>query len=89
MDVDGPATNGNTKRKSRASISKPVYKDGTEDDSDEDAVPLVRQIRSPLPSSNIIASFLACHANKIIRPSVKRSKRLSSPILMMILHSQR
>ena len=46
MDVDGPSTNGNAKRKSRNSTSKTVnYKvDGSEDGSDEDAVPLVRQI---------------------------------------------
>ena len=40
MDVDGPTTNGNSKRKSRSSLSKPVkYKDESEDDSD--AAPLV------------------------------------------------
>lgn len=45
MDVDGPTTNGNAKRKSRNSTSKTVnYKvDGSEGESD-DAVPLVRQI---------------------------------------------
>ncbi|KAH7364539.1 putative DNA topoisomerase 1 [Rhexocercosporidium sp. MPI-PUGE-AT-0058] len=43
MDVDGPTTNGNAKRKSRASISKPVYKDGTDEDSDEDSVPLAKR----------------------------------------------
>lgn len=41
MEVDGPTTNGNAKRKGRASIGKAVnYNvDGTE--SEEDAVPLV------------------------------------------------
>ena len=39
MEVDEPLTNGNTKRKARASISKaPKYADS---ESDEDAVPLV------------------------------------------------
>ncbi|KAH7416978.1 hypothetical protein BKA64DRAFT_691482 [Cadophora sp. MPI-SDFR-AT-0126] len=41
MDVDEPATNG--KRKSRSSISKPVYKD--EEDSDDD-VPLSKRQRT-------------------------------------------
>ncbi|KAL2064779.1 hypothetical protein VTL71DRAFT_3918 [Oculimacula yallundae] len=43
MDVDGPTTNGHSKRKSRASISKPVYNDGTENSSDEDSVPLAKR----------------------------------------------
>jgi DNA topoisomerase-1 len=39
MDVDEPATNGNTKRKARTSTSKaPNYADS---ESDEDSVPLV------------------------------------------------
>jgi DNA topoisomerase-1 len=39
MDVDEPATNGNTKRKARTSTSKPPnYADS---ESDEDSVPLV------------------------------------------------
>jgi DNA topoisomerase-1 len=41
MDVDEPATNGNAKRKARASISKPV-KYTADSESDEDAIPLVR-----------------------------------------------
>lgn len=40
MDLDEPATNGNAKRKSRASITKAVnYNDGGSES--EDAVPLV------------------------------------------------
>jgi DNA topoisomerase-1 len=43
MDVDEPLTNGNAKRKSRGSTSKAVnYNvDGTDGESDDDAVPLV------------------------------------------------
>jgi DNA topoisomerase-1 len=40
MDIDEPATNGNAKRKARASISKPV-KYTADSESDEDAIPLV------------------------------------------------
>jgi DNA topoisomerase-1 len=45
MDVDTPITNGTSKRKARTSTSKSVnYNvDSSEGDSDEDAVPLVRQ----------------------------------------------
>jgi hypothetical protein len=39
MDIDEPATNGASKRKSRTSISKVNYKD---DESSDDAAPLVR-----------------------------------------------
>ena len=45
MDIDEHATNGNSKRKARASISRPV-KYNEDDESDEDAVPLV--CRHPL-----------------------------------------
>jgi len=43
MDVDEPLKNGNAKRKSRGSTSKAVnYNvDGTEGESDDDAIPLV------------------------------------------------
>jgi len=41
MDVDGPATNGTTKRKARASTGKPVKYD---DNSSESDVPLVCRI---------------------------------------------
>jgi DNA topoisomerase-1 len=43
MDVDEPLTNGAAKRKSRGSTSKAVnYNvDGSEGESDDDAVPLV------------------------------------------------
>jgi DNA topoisomerase-1 len=48
MDVDQPLTNGHAKRKSRTSTSKIAnYNDGSEDESDEDAKPLVCQILSP------------------------------------------
>ncbi|KAI8671267.1 DNA topoisomerase I [Fusarium keratoplasticum] len=40
MDVDGPVTNGATKRKSRTSITKVNYKDN--DSDSEDGAPLVR-----------------------------------------------
>jgi len=43
MDVDGPSTNGNAKRKARSSIGKAVnYNDDGSDESEEDAKPLVR-----------------------------------------------
>lgn len=48
MDVDGPSTNGNAKRKSRTSISKAV-KYTADSDSDEDAVPLVCTLHIYIP----------------------------------------
>ncbi|KAJ4206297.1 DNA topoisomerase 1 [Fusarium falciforme] len=45
MDVDGPVTNGATKRKSRTSITKVNYKDN--DSDSEDGAPLVRTPQVP------------------------------------------
>jgi DNA topoisomerase-1 len=46
MEVDEPATNGNTKRKARTSTSKaPKYADS---ESEEDAIPLVRILSEPV-----------------------------------------
>lgn len=40
MDVDSPPVNGATKRKSRSSITRPSYKE--ESDDSDDGQPLVR-----------------------------------------------
>lgn len=45
MDVDAPTVNGANKRKSRTSITKINYKDGSESD---DGAPLVRDTRRNL-----------------------------------------
>jgi DNA topoisomerase I len=41
MDIDGPSTNGNTKRKARNSTSMAVNYNDNVSDGDSDSVPLV------------------------------------------------
>lgn len=62
MEVDEPATNGNSKRKARSSLSKVVkYKDDSEDS--DDAVPLVRSHFLVMRNAECDLVFFSCFAH--------------------------